>query len=62
MKLTEGEEEEASPPRPKEEKFWEALKTFLLAFPKAWTCCRSSGGDKRRDAHIGANNYFVAAR
>ena len=34
LKLTKGEEG-SPPPEEKEEKFWEELNTFLLAFPRA---------------------------
>lgn len=54
LKLTEGEEEQ-SPPWAKE-KFWAAVNTFLLVFPRAWTCCRRSvRGERemnRRTTHI----------
>lgn len=47
LKLTTGEWDEESPSAPEVEKFWAALKMFLLAFPMACTCFRSSvGGNK----------------
>lgn len=47
LKLTTGEWDEESPSAPEVEKFWAALKMFLLAFPMVCTCFRSSvGGNK----------------